>query len=561
MSRRLKASFCSGLNRFGRPCTNRVEVNGDRCGRCAGPAIFPTPEPEVTTRPESDAGSALGDDWTVASQLRARLEPLAGGNPQLERLVEVCVRLAQSSRADGSKVVYDQHWRTFTAFCDAVGLSPELPVPAETVACFLAYLADAGRVDRATSERAGTGDPLRHGYLRQAIAAVGYRHELNGLPSPLHDPHVAAVLRGYGRIHGTDVRGKDPIRLDGLTRIGSALTRPSGNAARDRALVLLLTHPDLDLNAGQLARLDGEHVLPGDGPLDPVVVLAHPGGRSLGLDPVEIPVDTHTPTACAARALATLGPDPFGPVFRSAPNRRLTRQGILKIARTAIADAGLAHRVTNVGGIPKLVDAGDRDRLANHATAPAIADVRDLALILNLYWGAFRGSELVAMRWADSRTVDQGVEWIVRRAKNDQLGRSETVGAARNSNPLLCPATALAEWRALLTEICGHEPRVDEPVFIRLDRQLDLPVPLSRDGASQIVKRAARVAGLAGDHASHSLRAGFVSDALDAGATREQVQHHGRWAAVKSIDPYYRKTNTWGRNNPSQRLADGAANS
>lgn len=88
-------------------------------------------------------------------------------------------------------------------------------------------LADAGRVDRATSERAGTGDPLRHGYLRQAIAAVGYRDDLNGLPSPLHDPLVAAVLRGYGRIHGTDVRGKDPIRLDGLTRIGSALTRPS----------------------------------------------------------------------------------------------------------------------------------------------------------------------------------------------------------------------------------------------------------------------------------------------------------------------------------------------
>ena len=230
---------------------------------------------------------------------------------------------------------------------------------------------------------------------------------------------------------------------------------------------------------------------------------------------------------------------------------------MLKIVRAAISEAGLAHRVTNVGGVPKLDDAEDRARLANHVTATSPADVRDLALILNIYWGAFRGSELVAMRWADCRTVDQGVEWIVRHAKNDQLGRSETVGAARNPNPLLCPATALREWRAVLESVLECEPRPDDPVFVRLDRQLDRPVPLTRDGASQVVKRAARAAALIGDHASHSLRAGFVSDALDAGATREQVQRHGRWAAVKSIDPYYRKTSTWGRNNPSQRLAAG----
>ncbi|CAN5224657.1 hypothetical protein BH24ACT1_BH24ACT1_05300 [soil metagenome] len=545
--------FCAGTNRFGRPCTNRVAHDGDHCGVCGGPAKFPAPTPAPPAEP---AAGRPGEEWTVAPQLRDRLAPLDAGNAQLERLVEVCVRLAHHSRADGSKAVYDQHWRTFVVFCDAVGLSAELPVPAETVACFLAYLADAGRVDRTTGERTGTGDPLRHGYLRQAIAALGYRHELNRLPSPLQDPLIQAVLRGYGRIHGTDVHGKDPIRLDGLTRIATTLTRPPGNATRDRTLVLLLTHPDLAVNAGQLASLNGEHVLI-DGPHDPVVLLVHPGGRSLGLEPIDIPLDDEAPTACAARALTTMAPDPFGPVFRSAPARRLSRQGVLKIVRTAIGDAGLADRAVNHGGIPKLADRQDRALLAVHVTAPVLDDLRDLALILNLYWGAFRGSELVAMRWADCRTVDQGVEWTVRRAKNDQLGRSETVGAARNPNPLLCPATAITEWCTALTGILGEQPRAEDPVFIRLDRHLDSPVPLTRDGASQIVKRAARAAHLTGDHASHSLRAGFVSDALDAGATREQVQHHGRWAAVSSIDSYYRKTNTWGRNNPSQHLAGG----
>lgn len=261
--------------------------------------LYPTPPPSPE-RP-GDPDRAVGEDWTVAPQLRVRLAPVAAGNPQLERLVEVCVRLAHSSRADGSKVVYDQHWRTFVAFCAAVGLCAELPVPAETIACFLAYLADAGRVDRSTGEREGTGDPLRHGYLRQAIAAIGCRHELNGLPSPLHDPLVQAVLRGYGRIHGTDVRGKAPIRLDGLSRIATTLTRAAPNAARDRALVLLLTHPAIGLNAGQLARLDGEHILPGDHAHDPMVLLVHPGGRSLGLEPVEITPDDDAPTACPVR--------------------------------------------------------------------------------------------------------------------------------------------------------------------------------------------------------------------------------------------------------------------
>jgi len=45
------------------------------------------------------------------------------------------------------------------------------------------------------------------------------------------------------------------------------------------------------------------------------------------------------------------------------------------------------------------------------------------------------------------------------------------------------------------------------------------------------------------------------SRALAAGSTREQVQRHGRWSNIRSIDPYYRKTEIWGRNNPSQRLA------
>ena len=543
--------FCTGTNRFGRPCTNRVERDGDECGRCRGVADLPNFDhpPQAPTEVPPPA-----DDWTVAAQLESRLAPLATGNPQLERLVQVCVQLAGNSRAKGSKVVYEQHWRTFVLFCTSVGLPADLPVPAETAACFVAYLAEFGRVDRETGERDGTGAPLRHGYLRQALAAIGYRHELNGLPSPVNDPLVRGVLRGYGRLHGTDVRGKDPVRLDGLTRIATALSTDPPMARRDRALLLLATDPSLALNAGQLARLDGEHMLLGATAIEPVALLVHPGGRSLHLEAIEIEPDTNTPAACSVRALLDLAPDQFGPVFRSVTGQRLSRQGVMKIVRTAIAAAGLGETAV-ADGLPRLGDPQDRARLANHACRPDIADVRDLAILLNLYWGAFRGSELVAMTWADARIVERGVEWRVRHAKNDQLGKGEIVGAARNPNPLLCPAAALADWRAACAQRRGRPLSDNDPVFIRLDRHLDTLEPITRDGAAQIVKRAATAAGLDGNYASHSLRAGFVTDALDAGATREQVQRHGRWNNIRSIDSYYRKTDVWGSNNPSQRLA------
>jgi hypothetical protein len=77
----------------------------------------------------------------------------------------------------------------------------------------------------------------------------------------------------------------------------------------------------------------------------------------------------------------------------------------------------------------------------------------------------------------DTRLVDQGVEWVVRRAKNGQLGRGETGGAARKPNPRLCPATALQVWQATLAGLLGREPRSDAPVFVRLDRHLDPPEP------------------------------------------------------------------------------------
>ncbi|HYZ97486.1 MAG TPA: hypothetical protein VE575_01975, partial [Acidimicrobiales bacterium] len=322
---------CAGLTRFNKPCANRVPVQGGFCGRCHGSRLAPTPGPTGPPDPSepnpghvADAarpGSVGANDWTIANELVARLTPVAGGDAELLALVEVGARLAENSRATNTKASYQQHWRTFTSFGDAHGLSTELPVEPEVVGYFVAYLASAGRTDRRTGQR--TGEPLSHGYISQALGAIGHRHTINGHPNPTDDPIVRGILEGYAKLHGTDVDGKDPIHGHHVAQIAEALSQPQRTSARDLAICLLATHPDHLLGASTIVGLDGTHVQLPDDPNEPMVLLVGRRGTR-ALTPIEIPPETDS-SICPVGAMRALGPEPFGPVFRSAPHQRLSR--------------------------------------------------------------------------------------------------------------------------------------------------------------------------------------------------------------------------------------------
>jgi integrase len=198
---------------------------------------------------------------------------------------------------------------------------------------------------------------------------------------------------------------------------------------------------------------------------------------------------------------------------------------------------------------------GHRASLAAHLIQPDPLDLRDRAIITNLYWGCFRGSELAAMRWRHATVVDAGIEWSVPKAKNDQFGNGNTVGVPRHPNPWLCPVLALEDWRSAYETLTGRTPRPNDPVFPTLDRRTRLTTAMHRDAINDVVQRGAARAGLDGDYGSHSPRAGFTTDCIDAEIPREHVQRHGRWRNIRSLDPYIRKTSTWGRTNPALRLA------
>jgi site-specific recombinase XerD len=73
-----------------------------------------------------------------------------------------------------------------------------------------------------------------------------------------------------------------------------------------------------------------------------------------------------------------------------------------------------------------------------------IATLRDRALLLLGFGGAFRRSELVALDVADIAESNDGLLVTIRRSKTDQEGRSITVAIVRGKTA--CPVAALRAW-------------------------------------------------------------------------------------------------------------------
>lgn len=537
------AFYCAGTNRFGRPCLHRVPSPGDTCGRCRGPFEDPFPAPEPTPAPAEVIPDAVVTDWTSAAGLAQRLAPLADLDERLGRLVEVGFRLVANSKAPGTQASYAKHWETYLAFCETYGLPTEPPAPPEAVALFVSYLADRGNL------RDG-GSPLSHGYLTQAIAAIGQFHLNKGLPSPTEDPIVRDMLEGYAKVFGVATQGRPPLSLAQLGDITLSLATPSPTAARNRALCLLACHPDLRFSLGQLVRLDGEHLVVPDDDTAPIVALTQ-RHRSRHLVPAEVPYDGTA--GCPTSALRELGPPRWGPVFRKPNNERLTREGARRIITTTVAGAGIAPQADTT--IPALATS-QRAQLSHHLQGDATGALRARAVLLTGYWGAYRGSELSGLRWGHAKRVERGIEWHTAKAKNDQLGHGRTTAVPLIDDPFLCPVQAINDWQHRLETLIGRPVRARDHVFCTLNRgQPDPTQPLSREALSDIVATTTQTAGLGPGYTTHSLRAGFVTDAIDAGARPEQIAHHGRWANTKSLATYYRRRELWAPANPAIQIA------
>ncbi len=169
-------------------------------------------------------------------------------------------------------------------------------------------------------------------------------------------------------------------------------------------------------------------------------------------------------------------------------------------------------------------------------------DVRDRALLLLGFAGGFRRSELVSLNCSDIERVRQGMVVALRRSKTDQEGVGRRIGIPLGRTRH-CPVTALDGWLAQAEIKQGSIFRpVDRHGHVREAR-------LSREAVSIIVRQRLSEAGLdPSGFSGHSLRAGLVTSAAQAGVSTWKIRQQTGHSSDTMVARYVRDANLFVEN-------------
>jgi len=172
-------------------------------------------------------------------------------------------------------------------------------------------------------------------------------------------------------------------------------------------------------------------------------------------------------------------------------------------------------------------------------------DLRNNALLQIGFFGAFRRSELHAIRYEDLRFSDNGVEIIIPRSKTDQGGEGQCC-AIPYGDEVLCPVLALRVWCEKAEIKTGY-------IFRRIIKGGKmLEQVIAAQHVNRIVQDVANGCGLpnAESYSSHSLRRGFATTASQRGASLSAIMRQGRWQHANTALGYVEE---------GQRFEDNAA--
>ena len=185
--------------------------------------------------------------------------------------------------------------------------------------------------------------------------------------------------------------------------------------------------------------------------------------------------------------------------------------------------------------------------------SPALA-ARGRAMLLIGFGAALRRSELVGLRVGDVAPVDgRGITVTIRQSKTDQRGEGQQVAIWSNrADQECCPVHALECWltyRWQADDLSTPEAN-DRPLFCAIRRDGRITgAGLSDKAVVRLVKGAALRAGCDPDGFSgHSLRAGLITAAAEAGAELPGVMRQARHVAPATTMRYYRPSDLWKNN-------------
>jgi integrase len=177
-----------------------------------------------------------------------------------------------------------------------------------------------------------------------------------------------------------------------------------------------------------------------------------------------------------------------------------------------------------------------------------LRSLRDRALLLVGFAGALRRSELVALRYEDVRSTEDGLVVTIPKSKTDPKGEGQSIGIPYGSHPESCPVRALEAWLERSNITYGY-------LFTAIGRWGGevTAKPICDHQLAKIIKRLAVSAGL--DPAlfsGHSLRSGLATSAAEGGATERAIMDQTRHRSLKQVRKYIRRASLF-RDNAAAR--------
>ena len=162
--------------------------------------------------------------------------------------------------------------------------------------------------------------------------------------------------------------------------------------------------------------------------------------------------------------------------------------------------------------------------------------IRDRALLLIGFAGAFRRSELVNINVEDLEFRREGLVITIKKSKTDQEGQGRKVAIPYGSNCNTCPVRSLQAW----LEESGISTG---PVFRSVNRHGNIQNGrLSDKAVSLVIKKYIEAAGLNPDnYGGHSLRAGLATSAAMNGVSERSIMAQTGHKSVNMVRRYIRE--------------------
>ena len=162
--------------------------------------------------------------------------------------------------------------------------------------------------------------------------------------------------------------------------------------------------------------------------------------------------------------------------------------------------------------------------------------LRNRALILVGFFGAFRRSELVGIKYEDLRFCKDGVIVFLAKSKTDQEGIGMEKILPYGNLALTCPVLALKAWLEESKITSGY-------IFSKIDASGFISYrPLEDHTVARIIKTNPYIRTLdQRKYAGHSLRAGFVTSAVKQKIGQDLIMQQTGHKDISSLQCYIRR--------------------